>query len=237
MAYQINVGQFEGPFDLLLYLIQKNQIDIYDISISEITGQYLQVIHEWQETDLEIASEFIIMAARLMEIKSRMLIPGAQEEDNGATEKEELVAQLLEYQTYKTIASYFKGRESQTQGAVYKEPDYYPELEKNIEIELDPLVLSHTIERITAIYQDDHEYKKYPGEIKKDLFSEAQMVELILNRLESSRDHSLYFSELIKQGIRQEIIAAFQAMLTCFKTGKIRMKQMGLFGEIRLIKA
>jgi len=104
-ACTIKLQNFEGPFDLLFYLIEKNQIDIYDIPILEITEQYLDYLNAMQELDLDIASEFLVMAATLLHIKSRMLLPKREplpgEETESADPREELIIKLLEYKKYK----------------------------------------------------------------------------------------------------------------------------------------
>ena len=108
MSYEIRLEAFEGPFDLLLHLIEKNQVDIYDIPISEITAQYLEYLDAMEQFDIEIASSFLVMAAKLLSIKSRMLVPSRRAEDETeetVDEREELVHDLLEYMRYKQAAA------------------------------------------------------------------------------------------------------------------------------------
>lgn len=111
MALNIKIENFEGPFDLLLHLIKKNEMDIYDVSIYEITSQYMALLKEMQEMDLEITSEFIVVAATLIEIKSKLLLPKQQKEDDSKEvedPREFLISKLLEYKKFKAAAEFFK---------------------------------------------------------------------------------------------------------------------------------
>ena len=123
-VYNIKIPVFEGPFDLLLHLIRENKIDIYDIPIALITGQYLQYIEMMKELNLEIAGEFLVMAATLIHIKSRLLLP--PDEETSAEENEdprlELVQRLLEYQTFKEAASTLRKKEEDWMKIFFKEP-------------------------------------------------------------------------------------------------------------------
>ncbi|NOV88853.1 chromatin segregation and condensation protein Rec8/ScpA/Scc1 (kleisin family) [Clostridium acetobutylicum] len=114
MTLNINIDNFQGPFDLLLHLIRKNKMDIYDIKIFDITNQYIQYLNEMKEMDLEITSEFIVMAATLIEIKSKYLLPKTKEEEEEKEESDptkELVSKLVEYKKFKLAADFLKNRE------------------------------------------------------------------------------------------------------------------------------
>ena len=111
MNYVVNIPEFEGPLDLLLHLIKQSNIDIYDISITEITKDYLDYINKMQELNIDVASSYLVMASELMVIKSRSLLPTNNEETNDEEEeltKEKLISKLVEYQKYKEVTSYFK---------------------------------------------------------------------------------------------------------------------------------
>src|SRR4030042_2716324 len=120
--YNIKIPVFEGPFDLLLHLIRENKIDIYDIPIALITGQYLQYIEIMKELNLEIAGEFLVMAATLIHIKSRMLLPPDEEPPSGEQEdpRLELVQKLIEYQAFKEAATSLRNREEEWMKVFYK---------------------------------------------------------------------------------------------------------------------
>ncbi|ATW24089.1 segregation and condensation protein A [Candidatus Formimonas warabiya] len=127
MKYQIKLAVFEGPFDLLLHLIEKNEVDIYDIPIAEITRQYLAYLDEMKNLDLEIASEFLVMAATLLAIKAKMLLPkspGVPDDpgEGAADPRNELVERLLEYKKFKQLADYLQERE-ELQGQIYFRPN------------------------------------------------------------------------------------------------------------------
>ncbi|MCH8904235.1 MAG: segregation/condensation protein A [Bacteroidetes bacterium] len=113
MTYEIKLPQFEGPFDLMLFFIERDELDIYDIPIAKITDDFLEYIRQMQELNIEVVSEFILVAATLMHIKAKMLIPRKEvdEEGNEIDPRQELVARLLEYKIYKEAAEEFKGLE------------------------------------------------------------------------------------------------------------------------------
>jgi segregation and condensation protein A len=111
MDYSVNINVFQGPFELLYHLIEKKEIDIYDIPISEITDQYLEYLEEMMQFNMNVASEFILMAASLIEIKSQMLLPQKEKEEDP---RQELVAQLLEYKIFKDLSEELKKYEEET---------------------------------------------------------------------------------------------------------------------------
>ena len=123
-ACTIKIQNFEGPFDLLFHLIEKNQVSIYDIPINEITDQYMDYLFAMKEMDLEIASEFLVMAATLLHIKSRMLLPDRKEkQEEDIDPREELILKLVEYKKYKEFSAALKIRESEWEKVYYKLPE------------------------------------------------------------------------------------------------------------------
>ena len=123
----IHVGDFEGPLDLLLHLIAQRKIDILDLPIAEITGQYLEVIRGWKAFDMDVASEFVLMAARLLEIKSRMMLPRLKIESEEEDPRAELAAQLLAYAAVKQIAVWLIDREETEARSFTRDPEYFPD--------------------------------------------------------------------------------------------------------------
>ena len=121
-ACQIKIENFEGPFDLLFHLIEKNKMNIYDIPINDITDQYMDYLYGMKELDMEVASEFLLMAATLLHIKSKLLLPSKKdkEEEAEVDPREELILKLIEYKKYKEFAESLRKREAQWEGAVYK---------------------------------------------------------------------------------------------------------------------
>lgn len=120
MSYEIKLPQFEGPFDLLLFFIERDELDIYDIPIAKITDDFLEYLHHMQKMNIEVASEFILVAATLMRIKAKMLLPRKEldEEGNEIDPREELVARLIEYKRYKSVLDDFKNMEAIRQSMV-----------------------------------------------------------------------------------------------------------------------
>ncbi len=123
MGISYKLESFEGPLDLLLHLIEKNKVSIYDIPIVEITGQYLEYVNQMEKEDLNVVSEFLVMAATLLDIKSRMLLPAeVNEEGEEEDPRAELVARLLEYKMYKYMSYELKDRELDAEKILYKDP-------------------------------------------------------------------------------------------------------------------
>ena len=154
MGIDIKVNAFEGPLDLLLHLIEKNKVDIYDIPISEITSQYLDYIRSMEEEDLDVLSDFLVMAATLLKIKAKMLLPVNEEEEEEGDPREELVRRLIEYKIYKYASLQLKEREMTAEKSFFRSPDIPPQVLAYRE-EIDPVqMLSEvTLQRISEVFQ------------------------------------------------------------------------------------
>ena len=156
MEMTVKLQVFEGPLDLLLYLLEKNKVNIYDIPIVEITDQYMEYIDEMRQRDLEVMSEFLVMAATLLSIKAKMLLPKKKNEDEEEVDpREELVQQLLEYKMYKYMAYELKDRQIDAEKSMYKKPTI-PEEVKSYEepVNLDELVKGITLQKLNKIFKD-----------------------------------------------------------------------------------
>ena len=236
MAYEVTIDGFEGPLDLLLYLIQKNKIDIYDIPIAQITQQYLSYINKWKELDLDIASEFIVMASRLLEIKSRSLLPRASKDDESEEDmKEALVQQLLDYQVFKKISVYLEEREINELGMVTREEEYIPEYKEKKPIEVHSEDLARAFRKVIAMYRDDHILKKYSSEIYRDNFTVKDKINLINHDFKSKQKKDINFADLLlEKGQSEEVVVTLQAILEMYTLDQIEIKQNGLFKEIIL---
>lgn len=235
MAYAVTLDQFEGPLDLLLYLISKNKINISDIPIAQITGQYLLYIHRWQELDMDIASEFILMASRLLEIKSRTLLPRQPEEVDEEDLRETLVSQLIDYQVFKSISGYLENRELEGAGAFYKEPDYIPERPQEITLDVTPTDLAKAFKNVIAMYHDDNVIKQYPGEIVRDNHTIEEKINLIRERFAQNPKEDIHFSQLLSGKQRKaEVVVTFQALLEMYKISGVQLLQKGIFEEITI---
>jgi segregation and condensation protein A len=233
--YEVKLQVFEGPMDLLLYLIRKNQLDIYDIPISEITEQYLEYLNLMKMLDLEIAGEFLVMAATLIQMKSEALLPAGiiAETDESMMTREELVRQLLEYKKFKNVAVMFSQLE-ETQHDLYTRPLTGPGLEdldlKEFRIEVTLFDLLSAFSRIL---------KSLPAEqlagIREETVTVQQKIAEIMLRLEKQR--RIEFTTLFPDNCsRLEIIVTFLAILELVKAKQIIARQSFIFGKIWLYR-
>jgi len=235
MSYKIKLEVFEGPLDLLLYLVKKDHLNICDIPIAEITEQYLQYLNLMQLLNLNIAGEFLVMSATLMQIKSKMLLP--MEESISAEEEQEdpraeLVKRLLEYQKFKEIAQDLRQRESK-QFEVFKRPRLP---EKEIPEETQVYFEASLFDLISAFSKAlENVPKELFYEVIKDQFTVEEKVHQILHMLLVSPYVRL--SELFTQARdKLEIIVTFLAILELIKLKEINARQKGLFEEIEIIR-
>ena len=234
-ACKIKIPVFEGPFDLLFHLIEKNQVSIYDIPISEIADQYLDYLFAMQEMDMEIASEFLVTAATLLHIKSRMLIPERREKTGEATDpREELVEKLLEYKKYKDFSQVLRNREEEWENVFYRLPwavDFGDEIE-TLELSQEELKRSYLklIDRIASRSNNK------TGDIVRILQREkvslrAKMREVISTLIKKA---FFKFADMFspKSRSRTEIVTAFLAILELSKLKKVRLVQKKQFSDI-----
>ena len=155
MEYNFKLENFEGPLDLLLHLIEKNKVDIYDIPIALITEQYLEAIHAMPEKDLDEMSEFLLMAATLLDIKARMLLPKEEEAIEEGDPRAELVARRLEYRKYKLLSAEMKQLEEGSEQRVFRAQDLPKEVAKyKPPVDLDRLFKDETAEKLKRIFDE-----------------------------------------------------------------------------------
>lgn len=239
IAYKLNV--FEGPLDLLLHLIEKNKVDIYDIPIVTITEQYLAYVSEMQEQDMDVMSEFLVMAGTLLQIKSKMLLPREEtEEEEEEDPRAELVRRLLEYKMYKYAALELKDMELDASHNLYKKPTIPKEVEEYRE-EVDPaeLVDGLTLSKLNDIFQSimrkqvdkiDPIRSKFGTIEKEEINIEERMVQI---REEVRGLKGINFRTLLEtQPTRMNIIITFMSILELMKVGAITIRQEETFGEI-----
>lgn len=232
--YKVRLEVFEGPLDLLLYLIKKEEVDIYDIPIERITNQYLQYLDLMRMLDLNIAGDFIVMAATLMMIKSRMLLPPEERPEMEEEEEDprwDLVRQLVEYKKFKDAALHLEGLEEQRSEVFTREGDSAP---------LGPLpeVALHDVSLFDLIAAFGEVLKKVQTEELKEIFSErftvAEKMEQIVRRLQA--EARVEFQQLFAHmASRQEIVCAFLALLELIRLGQIVARQDVVFGSILLM--
>lgn len=239
IEYKLQV--FEGPLDLLLHLIEKNKVDIYDIPIVTITEQYLEYVNEMQNLDMDVMSEFLVMAATLIRIKSKMLLPGKEEtEEEEEDPRAELVRRLLEYKVYKYAAIELKDMELSASHAMYKKPTIPKEVSMHKE-EVDPveLVDGMTLNALNEIFQSimkkqvdkiDPVRSKFGTIEKEEINIEDRMIQI---REEVRGLKGINFRTLLEsQPTKMNIIITFMSILELMKVGAIIIRQEDTFGEI-----
>lgn len=234
-ACTIKLENFEGPFDLLFYLIEKNQIDIYDIPINIITEQYLDYLNAMRELDLEIASEFLVMASTLLHIKSRMLLPDREPQaEESADPREELIIKLLEYKKYKEYSKVLSDREAKWNKAYYKLPEAIPDIVNENEIEVSPVILRSCFLDVWRRYRDkmDDVSNKMKRILDRERVSLRSKIRELLGLLK--RGIKLCFSRYYntKNKSRLEVATGFLAVLEVVKVGYATLEQHVDFGEI-----
>lgn len=243
MEMNVKLQVFEGPLDLLLHLLDKNKVNIYDIPIVEITNQYMEYIAEMKRQDLNVLSEFLVMAATLIDIKSRMLLPATNEEDEEEEDpRNELVQQLLEYKMYKCMAYELKDLQMDASRVLYKEPTIPEEVLAYEEpINMEELVSDVTLARLNEIFKSimkkqvdriDPVRSKF-GKIQKEEVSLEEKMEYLENYA-ASHKHFSFRNLLESQSSKVEIIVTFLAILELMKVGKIFISQENLFDDIKI---
>ena len=241
MSLSVKLEVFEGPLDLLLHLIDKNKIDIYDIPIVVITEQYLDYIKQMETEDMNIMSEFLLMAATLLDIKCKMLLPKeVNEESEEEDPRAELVQKLLEYKMYKYMSFELKDRQFNAEKYLYKRPTIPKEVAQyqaplDYEVLLGDMNLKklHTIFKETIKRQGDKidPVRSQFGNIEKDEVNLDEKMIYIENYIKTHDQMS--FRELLeKQHSKMEIIVTFLVVLEMMKMGTILISQDNLFGDI-----
>lgn len=245
MRIDIKLDAFEGPLDLLLHLITREEVDIYDIPIVSITAQYFEAIKDVDILDLDFASEFIVMAATLLEIKSKMLLPDQNEMEVYEFAHEdprlELVKRLVAYKLFKEMAMQLRNTEGTLDEVIFREQDdlnqyiqNVPKSELNKDLEASLLV--EAVKRLMIkMNRFDENRQTYFKGIKRDHFTVEDKFKQI--RFELKRLGNFNFSMLFGESItKEEVVVTFLALLELLKLKEIRIKQSELFGEIEISK-
>lgn len=243
MGIPVKLPVFEGPLDLLLHLIDKNKIDIYDIPIVEITNQYMEYIEAMERADLNIMSEFLVMAATLLDIKCRMLLPRKEGEDGEEEDpRQALVEQLLEYKMYKYMSYELKDRQIDAEQIFCKNPTIPEEVLSYVEpVDLDQLLGDLTLAKLNRIFKDvmkrqvdkiDPVRSKF-GKLEKE---EVTLVDKLEYVSEYAKEHkSFSFRELLtKQSSKTQLVVTFLAILQLMKEGTIFIEQEQPFDDIMI---
>jgi segregation and condensation protein A len=236
-AYQVKLDVFEGPLDLLLYLVRRDEVDIYDIEIGRITRQYLEYLEAMESIDVEIGGEFIVMAANLLFLKSRTLLPvdlqgPVEEEGEDEDPRWELIRQLIEYKKFKEAAGDLRSREELAARLFGRSPSA-PAPDGGATLlagEVGALDLIAAFQRVLARLEKQ---KGAEREIEADRFTVSEKIEFVLRVLPQTEP--LRFEELFAgQHTRGEIVATFLALLELVRLRHVLVEQTDAFGEIML---
>ena len=243
MEINVKLQVFEGPLDLLLHLIEKNKMDIFDIPIVEITAQYMDYIEEMKKQDLNIMSEFLVMAATLLSIKSKMLLPVEEtKEEEEEDPRAELVEQLLQYKMFKCISYELRDRQIDAEHVLFKkktipeevmlyeEPVDLSELTKDLTL----LQLSNIFEQVIKRQENRIDpIRSRFGNIKKEEVTVEEKLEFVAAYARAHREFS--FRKLLEaQCTKMEVIVTFLSILELMKAGKIVIFQENTFDEIMI---
>lgn len=240
MSIPIKLEVFEGPLDLLLHLIDKNKLNIYDIPIVIVTDQFLEYIKKLEEKNMEVMSEFIEMAATLINIKSKMLLPIEVEDEEESDPREELMNKLIEYKKFKYIRDKLKVRQIDAKKVIFKEPTIPTEV-LNYEEKVDTSKILSDIDfsMIYDIFQSvmKKQYNKIDtirsdfGEIVREEYTVNDKIDYIINL--SKQYDTISFRDVLETQIsRVEIIVTFLAVLELMKMGNISIIQRDIFDDI-----
>lgn len=242
MAYPIKLHTFEGPLDLLLHLIDQAEVDIYDIPIAEITDQYLNYLYNMQNFEIEIASEFLVMAATLLAIKSRMLLPKHEMIDGDSLEdtyehidpREELILRLIEYKRYKTASEKLKELEFERNQIYTKPPEdlsYYQTDNDNVpHYNVSILQLFVAFQSVVEKYRHVNRTTRI---MKEETSVNDKMTEIIVLLQRANR--LMYFTQLfVNIWGRSEVVVTFLALLELMKQNKIKVVQSNSFTDIEI---
>jgi segregation and condensation protein A len=226
---------FEGPLDLLLYLIKREEVDIYEVELGDITDQYLSMLEAMKEMDLEVAGEFLVVAAQLIYIKSRSLLPVDQqmpeEEDEEDDPRWELIRQLVEYKKFKEAAETLQHRAEEEDRVYYPTPESGGRRAVSPQGpgKIDMLDLVNAFQQVMQAASERYGFR----EIQEDRFTVSEKIEMLMERLktESRFDFHSLFSPLATRG---EIVVTFLAILELIRLKRLQAVQGAVFGEIHL---
>lgn len=235
--YEIKIDNFEGPLDLLCHLIEKNKLDIFEVKISDITDQYIDYINAMEEMNLEVTSEFLIMASTLLYLKSKTLLPKETEDEEELTE-EELLKRIIDYKKYKEISKKLKENYEIYSKRIFKLPDEIKLPKQQLEGNYEKSIISEMYEKIVnnnkvRINKNAKNIQKIAitdtytvGSKVKDMYRElVKNKKFVFNRLFSLKKHN-----------KNEVVTAFTGLLEMSRRSKVLTEQNELFGDITVVK-
>lgn len=235
--YAIKIDNFEGPLDLLVYLIDKNKMNIYDVNLTKITDQYMDYLSQMEEMNLEIASEFLVMASTLLFLKSKRLLPKQEEEEEEITE-DELIRRIIEYKKFKEISKVLKENYSSNSKRFYKDTE-------NLKLPKQKLQKEYSKERIPEIYKALVERNKVKINQNAKNIEKIALVEnyTVAGKVKEMfqvlvKQKRFVFNKLfsLKQHNKQEVVTAFSGLLELSRRSKVDTRQEELFGDILVEK-
>ena len=241
MALSVKLEAFEGPLDLLLHLIDKNKIDIYDIPIVMITEQYMEYIKAMETEDMNVMSEFLLMAATLLDIKCKMLLPKEVDEEGEEEDpRAELVQKLLEYKMYKYMSFELKDRQFNAEKNMYKEPTIPEEILQHQEpLDYSVLLGDMNLQKLHKIFKETVKRKEDKVDPIRSQFGKIEKDEINLDEktayIESyvAQNGKMSFRDLLeKQNSKMEVIVTFLVILELMKVGVIQIEQNDIFDDI-----
>ena len=236
--YAVKIDNFEGPLDLLCHLIEKNKMNIYDINLSEITDQYVDYLKEQEKMNLEIASEFLVMATTLLYLKSKNLLP-KQEDDEEEITEDELIRRIIEYKKFKEISKILKQNYLEYQNRYYKQPEEIKlpkqKIEKDYDKNVIPDVYKNVMEKnASKINQNAKNIEKIAITDNYTVASKVRQMFKVLIKQKSFIFNKLFS---IKKHNKQEVVTAFSGLLELSRRSKVETDQEKLFGDILVKKS
>lgn len=236
-----SLDTFEGPLDLLYHLIEKNKIDIYDIPIAKITDQYLEFINIENNKNLENMSSFIVMAATLITIKTKMLLPISKDKEEEVDPREDLVNKLIEYKKFKEVTNVFKQKYENAKRSIYKKGEH---IEIDEDVSLDEIFEGITLENIFNAFQEVMKRKELKvdkvrgsfNSVERDLFTIDDKINYIKDLLIIK--NGITFNHIFRDNSSKiEVVVTFLALLELIKTKSVIIKQHMLFDDIVIFRA
>ena len=235
--YEIKIDNFEGPLDLLCHLIEKNKLDIFEVKISDITDQYLDYINEMEQMNLEVTSEFVVMASTLLYLKSKTLLPKESEDEEELTE-EQLLQRIIEYKKYKEISKKLKEMYEVYSKRVFKLPDEIQLPKQQLEKDYDKSIIPEIYEKI--VNKNKVRINKNAQNIQKIAITDTYTVGSKVKDMyrELIRYKKFVFNKMfsVKKHNKNEVVTAFTGLLEMSRRNKVLTEQEELFGDISVEK-
>ena len=236
--YAIKIDNFEGPLDLLCHLIDKNKLDIYDINLNDITDQYIQYLKDMEELDLEIESEFLVMASTLLYLKSKNLLPKQENEAEEITE-EELIRRIIDYKKYKEASKLLSVNFQKYSNRYYKLPEEIDLPKRKLEKNYEKDIIPKTYQKIWQMSQE--KVNQNAKNIEKIAITETYTVASKVRQMYKAliKGKKFVFNKMfsIKKHNKQEVVTAFSGLLELSRRSKVYTYQEKTFGDITVEKA